>query len=305
MITRRAFLKSASAFSLLSAGGLKVFGGSYERPVVRFGLVTDSHYADREVGGIRYYRQSLDKMKACVEVMNKEGVDFLMHLGDFKDQDKTKNPEKTLSYLREIEAAYAQFDGPRFHAIGNHDVDSISKQQFLDNIENTGISKEKSYYSFDKGDWHFVVLDPNYHVDGRHHNKGDFKWYEAYVPADQLAWLKRDLANTKLPTVVFSHQLLHELKAEPKSYHITNCEALRKLLEESAKVAAVFQGHYHQSNYLNIKGIHYDVLLAMVDFEGLENNSFAIIEGFSNGDLQVNGYKRVPDNQLKNRIKLK
>ena len=31
--------------------------------------------------------------------------------------------------------------GPRYHCVGNHDVDSITKQQFLENIENTGIPK--------------------------------------------------------------------------------------------------------------------------------------------------------------------
>ena len=42
-----------------------------ERPV-RFGMVTDCHYADVDPVGTRFYRQSLDKLGECVVRMNAE-----------------------------------------------------------------------------------------------------------------------------------------------------------------------------------------------------------------------------------------
>ena len=45
---------------------------------VRFGIVCDSHYADVNNSGSRYYRQSLDKMAECVEQMNGQNVDFVI-----------------------------------------------------------------------------------------------------------------------------------------------------------------------------------------------------------------------------------
>jgi hypothetical protein len=39
------------------------------------------------------------------------------------------------------------------------DADSISKEQFSDSVENTGINAGRTYYSFDFKGAHFVVLD--------------------------------------------------------------------------------------------------------------------------------------------------
>ena len=56
-------------------------------PKLRFGIVTDSHYADVDTKSGRYYRQSLAKMEECVNLMRRQQVDFLIELGDLKDQD--------------------------------------------------------------------------------------------------------------------------------------------------------------------------------------------------------------------------
>ena len=70
--------------------------------------------------------------------MNEQKVAFLVELGDFKDQDKTPEEARTLGYLKKIEAVLAGFKGPRYHVIGNHDTDSLSKAAFLSVVENTG-----------------------------------------------------------------------------------------------------------------------------------------------------------------------
>ena len=289
MITRRLFLKSSLA-TLPAVGLLGQSLAARRQPAVRFGVVTDSHYADRDPAGIRYYRESLEKMAEFTDVMNKEKVGFVIHLGDFKDEDQQRNESDTLRYLQDLEAVYARFNGPRYHVIGNHDLDSISKAQFLRSAPNTGISSGLGYYSFDKGGLHFVVLDPNFHPDGRDHNNGDFEWFESFIPQQQLDWLRADLAATRLPSVVFAHHSLYELPDEPM--HIENSEPVRKLLEDSGKVVAVFHGHCHREGYKKINGVHYTLLPAMVDHSGPENNAYAIVQGFSNGDLELTGYRK-------------
>ncbi|WOK08414.1 metallophosphoesterase [Imperialibacter roseus] len=288
MITRRLFLKS----SLVTIPAMGLIGNAMaaRKPKVRFGVVTDSHYADREPGGIRYYRESLEKMAEFTEVMNMEKVDFVVHLGDFKDEDTNRREEDTLKYLQNLEAVYAQFKGPRYHVIGNHDVDSISKAQFIAKVENTGINSGLGYYSFDKKGFHFIVIDPNFHPDGTDHNKGDFEWFESTVPQPQMDWLKADLGATRLPTVVFVHHSLYELPDE--TMHVENSAAIRQILEASGRVVAVFHGHCHREGYSSINGIHYTLLPAMVDNSGPENNAYAIIEGFDNGDLELTGYRK-------------
>jgi len=90
---------------------------------IRFGIVSDVHYADRVVpdNSSRYYNESLDKMSECVDLMNKQGVDFLIELGDFKDQGDPPEEAETLTFLDSIEKEYRRLNGPRYHVLGNHD----------------------------------------------------------------------------------------------------------------------------------------------------------------------------------------
>lgn len=253
----------------------------------RFGMVTDSHYADSEPRGTRYYRESLVKMRECVESMNEHGVEFLIELGDFKDEGAPPEEEETLRFLEEIEAEFARFAGPRYHALGNHDIDSISKQQFLSRIENTGIDATRTYYSFDCGGVHFVILDANFRGDGTPYDRGNFDWTDANVPDEQIEWLRRDLATSDLPAIVFVHQ---RLDGEGDVF-INNAAAIRDALEASGKTLAVFQGHHHAGGYSQIEGIHYYTLKAVVEGSGLENSAYAIVE-IQPDRIVVAGYRR-------------
>lgn len=287
-ITRRKFLLT----STLAAGHLAI-GAPCLSPdkKLRFGLTTDSHYANRQPSGTRYYKQSLSKMKEFVDVMNSEKVDFVIHLGDFKDEDENKRAEDTLAYLTQIEQVYGQFNGPRFHCIGNHDVDSITKQQFLSVVENTGVAKDSSYYTFESNGFLGVVLDANFHKDGRDHFYAEgANWQETFIPQKQLDWLDKTLSqNTGKPVLVFCHHPLFEYQTS-SVYHVGNYAAVQQILEKY-NTLAVFQGHVHQEKYSTKNGINYITQLGMVDYEGLDNNSFAIVE-VDDTSLTLNGYKR-------------
>jgi len=67
-----------------------------------------------------------------------------------------------------------------------------------------------------------------------------------------------------------------------------------KLLEDSNKVLAVFQGHVHEEIHKEINGVHYITQLGMVDGNGLENNSFSIVP-IDEKQIQVDGHKRASD----------
>jgi alkaline phosphatase len=285
----------ASAGLCISASGIH---GSHPKNRCRFGLVTDSHYADREPYGTRYYRESLNKMEEFIEIMNHEKVDFVMHLGDFKDQDAMQMEADTLRYLAAQESVYARFNGDRFHCVGNHDVDSITKKQFLTHIENSGISNTKSYYSFNRNSYHFVVLDANYHDDGRDHfYKDGVDWQKTHIPEAQIEWLKDDLEHSKYPTLVFCHHPLYAYDLSEETMFVGNYQQVQAVMEASAKVVAVFQGHVHQEDYHELNGIHYLTQFGMVDYSGLENNSFAIVE-MDGANIEVLGYKRVSNHSF-------
>jgi len=297
-ISRRTFLRYATAVaaggglaSLSCAPGLRSAAG--RRPA-RFGIVTDCHYADADTVGTRFYRESLDKLAECVARMNAEQVDFLIELGDLKDQDKRPVETRTLSYLRDVEAVLQGFRGPTYHALGNHDVDSISKRQFLAHVENTGIDASRSYYSFDARGLHCIVLDANYRADGGAYDHGNFDWTDANIPAHELDWLRQDLAASHSPVVIFIHQLLDGTG----SVYVKNASSVRQVLRTSGKVLAVFQGHHHEGSYRYIEGIHYYTLKAVVEGHGQDNNAYAVVEVRPNRDVIVTGYRTAINREL-------
>jgi len=268
--------------------------------LLRFGLAADSHYADRPPRGTRFFRQSLGKMREFIEVMNHEKVDFVMHLGDFKDENEKKMEADTLTYLRAIESEYEQFEGPRYHCVGNHDVDSITKDQFLGGIENSGVPTHQSYYSFDAGIFHCIVLDANYFEDGRDHfYKLPINFQDTNIPEKEVVWLQNDLSlNKDKPVLVFCHHALFHFIREEKQFHVNNYQQIQQILESHGNVMAVFQGHVHEERVRQVNGIHYITQLGMVDYQGIENNSFSIIELDHHG-VEVIGFKRASDHQLK------
>ena len=206
VITRRDFLKSsiAAGFSVAVLGGR--MPKAFSKTGLRFGIVTDSHYADTAPQYDRYFRESVDKMNECVSFMNEQKIEFLIELGDFKDQNTTPVEEKTIDYLKAIEQIFQKFNGPTYHVLGNHDLDSISKKQFMENISNTNIPSRSTYYGFDCNGVHMIVMDANFLKDGTAYDHGNYEWNETYISRTELDWLRKDLAATDLPVVTFSHQ---------------------------------------------------------------------------------------------------
>jgi predicted phosphodiesterase len=221
----------------------------------RFGLITDLHYADREAANNRYYRESRDKLTECVQLMNQEKVDFLLELGDLKDESVPPEEATTLDFLRQVEETFKAFEGPRHYVLGNHDFDQISKAQFM-----SVTGAQSPHYSFDVKGIHFVVLDACFNSDGEDYDHGNFRWSDANIPQEQLQWLGADLAKTRTPVIVFVHQLLDGVG----QHYVKNAEAARSVLEDSGKVLAVFQGHKHDGGHQVINGIHYYTLLTVI-----------------------------------------
>ncbi|QZT36053.1 metallophosphoesterase [Halosquirtibacter xylanolyticus] len=268
--------------------------------VCSFGLITDVHYADRDpkLEWNRYYRRALAKFKQAISFFNSKQPSFVVCLGDIKDEKKNPSKQTTLHFLERIESAFAAFKGKRYHALGNHDLDSISKEEFLSRVVNSGISKEKSYYSFDECGVHYVVLDTCFKSNGIPYDAGNFEWFDAYIPSEELEWLKKDLTKTSLPVIVFTHHPLDDFNLPDKRISITNAYQVRKILEESSKVMAVFQGHHHDGNYCLHNNIHYYTMKSVVD--GTEENNYALIEiNLEKNKILINGYGNTSSLDLK------
>jgi len=283
-IVRRAFLKNGSlvlAAASLNAGELL----ADDKPAaVRIGLVTDMHYADKEPAGSRYYRESLVKLKEAGKQFQIQQPGHIVELGDFIDAASSIAEEK--KFLQRINKVFSALPGRKHYVLGNHCVSTLTKEEFLG-----GVERKKSYYSFDDGGFHFVVLDACFRSDGEPYGRNNFKWTDPNIPAAQIDWLKADLQATRHKTIVFVHQRLDV----SNNHGVKNAPQVRKVLEDSGKVLAVFQGHSHKNDLKDINGIHYCVYRAMVEGSGATNNGYAMLNVYANGTLRVTGFREQKD----------
>lgn len=248
-------------------------------PLVRIGLVTDLHYADKPPGGSRHYRDSVAKLAAAGQQFAQAKTDVVIELGDFIDSADSLEAEK--GFLQRIQTELEKLPGPRHHVLGNHCVSALTKPEFLEIARQTD-----SYYSFDLNKVHFVVLDACFRSDGVAYGRNNFNWADSHVPQAELQWLRNDLQAATGPVLVFVHQCLD---VEPP-YGVKNAAEVRQMLEVSGRVLAVFQGHHHAGGYRQIGGIHYCTLRAMVEGPGSDNNAFAVVDLLPNGEVCVHGY---------------
>ncbi len=231
-LTRRAALKALGASLAVS----QVSRAWAENPTVSpmqrvsVGIVADVH---QDVIHDAYAR-----MVYFVDQMNQRKPDYVIQLGDFAVPHARNQP-----FLE----AFNGFKGPRYHVLGNHDMDhGFSKQQ---TVQWWGMKAR--FHSFDVGGWHFIVLD------GNDANPKPWSGYNRYVAEEQREWLEQDLAATSSPTLVYSHQSLEAAGG------VANAQQVRDVLQQAnrqagwTKVFACLSGHHHTDYLKTINGIAY------------------------------------------------
>lgn len=209
-----------------------------EKPL-KFAIASDFHAPDVPDGE--------ERVASFIQAAEEEGVDFIIELGDFCRLDSASQVYRDL---------WNGFRGDKYHVIGNHDMDKYTPEEYVE-----GMGMPGRYYSFDKGDFHFIVMDGNNLYDGkeyRHYAKANYyvdPSMRAFVDPEQLDWLRQDLAATDKKCVLFSHQSIE--------LFMNNGEAVRRVLEDEnsrcgyKKVVLAFSGHNHSNYTKEINGITY------------------------------------------------
>jgi len=291
---RRTFIKVLASGSLLvSALPLQSLSS---RPL-RFGVITDLHYADRETMINRYYRSSMEKLHRAIDHFNSSNLDFIIELGDLKDMDEAHNPATALRFLDDIERELQQFDGKVYHVLGNHDMDCISKENFLLHTRNASKAKGRNYYSFTARGLRFIVLDANFNEDQTPYCCGNFRWQKAFLPPEEIEWLRGQLSCDNKPVILFCHQLLDHFSDVHKSVVVGNANEVVPILEQSGKVLAVIQGHHHSGHYSQQNGIHYWTMKALIEGD-IPHNSYAIVTVDRSGNITIEGFADCESRQL-------
>jgi alkaline phosphatase len=280
--SRRVFLQMGAIF-LAGAASARFAQADHDEaaqePLVRIGMVTDLHHADKPAGGSRHYRETLRKFAEAAKQFASDEVDFVVELGDFIDAADSVETEK--AYLTTITKSFAATPGQHHYVLGNHCVQTLTKPEFLEIV-----GQPKSYYSFDVGGYHFVVLDACFRSDGEPYGRKNFNWTDSHIPAAEIEWLKADLEKTPNETIAFVHQRL-DVEGH---YAVKNAVEVRRVLEQSGNVLAVFQGHYHRNDHKTIGGIHYCTLAAMVEGAGPDANAYAVVDILPGDAIRITGF---------------
>jgi len=279
--TRRSFLKSGTLILATASATRETLFANERLADVRVGLVTDLHYADKLPAGTRHYRETLNKLNEAAAQFEQDQPAFLVELGDLIDAADSVDTEQR--YLKTVNREFSAICKNRHYVLGNHCVDTLTKEEFLGTVE-----QQKSYYSFDIEAVHFVVLDACFRSDGVPYQRKNFKWTDGNIPPAELEWLAADLQATDKPVVVFAHQRLDV----SNSHGVKNNAEVRRILEASGKVLAVFQGHSHQNDLKDIGGIHYCTLVAMVEGSGTDSNGYSLLNIQPDGTLRLTGFRK-------------
>jgi len=240
LYNRRALLAALRPFFvvmvLLSGTGS---AAESERTPLRFGVCADVH---KDI-----MHDADQRLQTFVDQMNHKKVNFIIQLGDF-----CRPAPQNDGFMR----IWRSFLGHGYHVLGNHDMDGgFTRDQTMAYWRIPG-----KYYTFDAGDFRFIVLD------GNDKTKPPQPGYARYIGSAQQQWLRRQLAATDRPIVVFSHQSLCLDNC------IENAPAIRALLEDAnraagrRKVIACFSGHHHIDHWQRINGIDYFQINSMSYF---------------------------------------
>jgi 3',5'-cyclic-AMP phosphodiesterase len=229
---------------------------STNEPSLRFVFMTDIHARTEWETPV-----ALEKAAAAI---NAQKPDLVVAGGDlitdgFQCSAATVEPRWDV-YL----AMQKSIRAPVRAAIGNHDlVAAIPEDGTPAAVDPRGIFREKldleeTYRSFDTNGYHFILLDP-INVIG-----GNLK-YEGRIGAEELEWLKADLAtvDAKTPIVLVTHMPFLTtffmdteggLANAPKNRVIVNGPETLHLFKDH-NLILVLQGHLHVNELVRTRGI--------------------------------------------------
>jgi 3',5'-cyclic AMP phosphodiesterase CpdA len=257
MEDRRSFIKNigiAASAGLLTASTFAIpHSNSSSRKMLRFGFITDLHH-------LQFGKPEEPRMKGFMDAVMQQNPDFIVQCGDFCRHTKSD----------QILAEWNRFNGPKYHVLGNHDMDFCNKATIMQFW-----NMPQRYYSFDQEGFHFVVMDRNFlkKEDGTLADYDTSNWgplpapQRSFTDQAQLDWLKEDLAKAKHPVIVFMHQpvflsdFFQELGNAADILEIFDAANLHATENKSNnKIAAVFMGHDHDDRHGERNGVHYFII---------------------------------------------
>lgn len=213
---------------------------------LKLAIVTDIHH-----GATRYTKRgdaALPLLDRVCRVVDGRGFDLLIELGD---RITNAGREADIRLMGEVAGAFGSLATPRTHLLGNHDLHDMSADENAALLGCPMASRS-------------VDLKGRHLVFWQHDLSGRFA--EADMPsAEDLEWLRADLATTTLPAIVFTHVPLTGASMTGNFYFQHNARSAtlrraadaRAVIEAAGNVVLCVAGHVHWNDVATIDGIRY------------------------------------------------
>ena len=195
---------------------------------------------------------NLVSFNKAVEEFKKISPAFVISTGDLVNtgDGTTISEAQATQWFGAYKTAVAGLSMPVYNALGNDDAANLACESAAG--ATAGCSKSAyranfgpTYYSFDWGQYHCVVLDPN-------EVKAGSQVFE--IGGSQLAWLQKDLSyrQQSSPLLVFTHEATTSWQSQA---------SVLNLLKQYK--TAIFSGHAHEDLLMSSQGIPEQVTAAL------------------------------------------
>ncbi len=194
---------------------------------------------------------ALPELDKAVRHVRDMGADILLDLGD-RISDTTIEHDKIVE--AEVRDRLAQFEGPRYHVIGNHDVGNLTP---ADNAEIFG--EHIAQQMVDLGEARLIIWQAN--------TKAVFERGRIGFPniAGDLAWLIETLNADDRPAIIATHVPLSGHSQIGNFYFENNYGVstypdhaeVRRAVEATGKAAIWLSGHVHWNTVTNVHNIQH------------------------------------------------
>ncbi|HTJ10705.1 MAG TPA: metallophosphoesterase [Dinghuibacter sp.] len=191
------FLAPAAAPLLSATGASAASRPSGAQPVLRVAHITDVHMKDM-LDAPKHFTTCLHNLQRL-----DRPVDLVLNGGDIVF-DMNKENLSTIDAQWKLMKGIVQSECslPIHYALGNHDIwwneDDKGQAIYGKKYSMDQLGLTRSWYSFEKAGWKFIVLD-SCHLDI------DGTWYIGKLGDEQFQWLSDEVAGATGPVLVMTH----------------------------------------------------------------------------------------------------
>ncbi len=177
-------------------------------------------------------KQCTASSSSCIHPKTVKVVDFIKPANVITMGDNQYDDAHLSDFQNYFDKSWGKYKSIMKPSAGNHESYASPAFDGYDRYFGTIAKPQgKRYYSWDKGNWHFIALDSN-----------DFLTYDGLAEPEQLTWLKADLANTTKGCIATYYH--HPRWSTGKRGHIPDSVDLWKVMTDN-KVDLVLNGHDH------------------------------------------------------------